>query len=104
MLLELSGDKFINNEHRKQLRKGVLLSDNVADSYNKGLAISGIYFEVDKEATKKLSEKSTTKTLDSDKAKEERETMKLEAGSLGIEFPSNIPNGKLFELIQNAKK
>lgn len=102
-LLEQSGDKFKNNEHRKLLRSKVLIDDNVAANYNKAFGISGIIFELDKEATKELSKPKTPVKKDNDKVKEEREALKAEATELGLDFAGNISNGKLIELINEAK-
>lgn len=102
-LLEQSKDKFVNNEHRKLLRSKIALSESVVESENKAFGISGIYFELDKEGTKALSVPVKKQKDSTDKINEEREALKAEATELGLDFPSNIPNGKLIELIQNAK-
>lgn len=96
-LIEQSDSKFKINEHRKELRPGVKIEESVADGYNSQAKTSGIYYELDLEATKERDELLTPiPTVD-------RKALIEEANEMGLDFAKNIKTGALIKLIDENK-
>lgn len=98
-LIEQSNGKFKINEHRKQLRSSVKIDKLAMEAENKLSPISGIHYEIDEKSTdernKIINNKSETKL--------DRNALKLEADSMGLEYAKNIKTEALKELIETNR-
>lgn len=55
-LIEISSGKYKINEHRKELRKSMKIDKLDIEEYNKIAEKTGIYYEIDEQATKDRNE------------------------------------------------
>jgi len=92
-----SNGVFKINEHRKEMRSNVKIDELDVAKFNAVATGSGIYYEIDKESTKKRNE------LLNPKPKNNRAELKAKATDLGLEFADNIPTPKLIELIESIE-
>lgn len=93
-LIDKSDGKFKVNDMRKQLRSSVKIEDHYMKAQNNLAPVTGIFYEVDKEATRKRDEKINPKPEPT-----EKELLQARAEELGIEFDGRTGIEKLKELI-----
>lgn len=99
-LLEQSDGKFKINEYRKSLRKSVKIEDDYMKRSNANAKISGIYYELDKEATEA---RNAPKDEGQDESKVEKDMLLEKAKSLGLDVDGRMGVKKLKELINEKE-
>ncbi len=93
-LLEQSGGNFKVTEHKKLIRGSVKIDELDVKKANNVSKSSGIYYEIDKEATEKRNGKGQP---------DEKEQLLAEAKELGIDVDKRTGVEKLKLLIEEAK-
>ncbi len=93
-----NGDRFDKKMIAKEERTSVKIDNEQIEMFNKNWEVSGRLYVIDEEATKERNKLFTPKDMP------DRDELKKEAESLGIEFKGNIKTKQLIELINQAKK
>lgn len=102
--LGMDGDQFNKDLIAKVERTNAKVDDEYLKDFNKNWKTSGRLYIVDEKATAERDASLTKEAKPSkDSSKDVREALKKEADDMGLEYPKNISNEKLAELISNKK-
>ena len=91
------GDHF-SLKFKTEVRSKVKIDDDYIKEFNANWKTSGMFYDIDAEATKERDEKLAK--ANDPLAKMTRDELKEKADDLGLEYQNNIKTNKLIELIK----